>query len=111
MVSVREVMSKELVTAGPETPVAEAATVMGGHHVGSVLVMEDERLIGIFTERDIVRALGQHFDAAAHPVRHWMSPEPRTCEPDDDIRKACPRCSTVGSATCPSSRARRSSAS
>ena len=39
---------------GPSATVAEAATLMGKQHVGSALVMDDERVVGMFTERDIV---------------------------------------------------------
>src|SRR6478735_9643177 len=76
MPTVGEVMNSDLITVDPATTVAEAATVMGGKHVGSALVMEEGRLSGIFTERDIVRALGEHFDAAGHPVSHWMTANP-----------------------------------
>ncbi len=81
-------MSKELLTVDPSTTVAEAATTMGGKRVGSALVMEGERLAGIFTERDIVRALGQHFDAATHAVSEWMTARPTTVGPDADVSEA-----------------------
>jgi CBS domain-containing protein len=82
MATVREIMSSQLITVDPSTTVAEAATIMGGKHVGSALVMQGDDLAGIFTERDIVRALGEHFDAAGHPVSNWMSSRPTTIEPD-----------------------------
>jgi CBS domain-containing protein len=88
MSTVGEVMNRDLITVDPATTVAEAATVMGGKHVGSALVMDDGRLSGIFTERDIVRALGEHFDAAGHPVSHWMTANPRTIGPDDSTDQA-----------------------
>ena len=50
-------MSKDLVAVEPTATVAEAATLMGGRHVGSALVIEDGRATGIFTERDVLRAL------------------------------------------------------
>ena len=85
---VGEVMNRDLITVEPSTTVAEAATVMGGKHVGSALVMEGGRLTGIFTERDIVRALGEHFDAAGHPVSHWMTSNPTTIGPDASTEQA-----------------------
>lgn len=88
MSTVGEIMNRELITVAPDTTVAEAATVMGGKHVGSALVMNDGRLAGIFTERDIVRALGEHFDAAGHPVSHWMTANPRTIGPDATSEQA-----------------------
>jgi CBS domain-containing protein len=88
MATVGEVMNRDLITVYPSTTVAEAATVMGGKHVGSALVMDGDHLAGIFTERDIVRALGEHFDAAGHPVSHWMTPGPRTIGPDAPTEQA-----------------------
>ena len=88
MASVSEVMATDLVTIGPTATIAEAATVMGGRRVGSALVMEDGRLIGIFTERDTVRALSQDFDAPGHPVSHWMTRDPVTIPPETSIEDA-----------------------
>jgi len=88
MATIRDVVSKDLIQVDPKTTVAEAATVMGGKHVGSALVMDGDRLAGIFTERDIVRALGEHFDAAGHPVEHWMTRNPTTIGPDASTEQA-----------------------
>jgi CBS domain-containing protein len=76
MTTVGEVMSTQLISVEPSATVAEAATVMGERHVGSALVMESGKLVGIFTERDIVRALSQHFDAPGHQVSNWMTSGP-----------------------------------
>jgi CBS domain-containing protein len=57
MPSVREVMSKDLVTVDRSATVEEASTVMWGRRVGSALVMRGDDLEGIFTERDIMKAL------------------------------------------------------
>jgi len=81
MKTVGDIMTSSLFSIEPTSTVAEAATVMGERRIGSALVMEGERLLGIFTERDIVRALGQHFDAAGHPVSDWMTPDPVTVPP------------------------------
>ena len=88
MSTVGEIMTSTILKIDPSTTVAEAATTMGERRVGSALVMEGERLAGIFTERDIVRALGQHFDAAGHAVSEWMTPKPMTIGPDTDAREA-----------------------
>jgi CBS domain-containing protein len=78
--TVGDVMTRDVLRVDPSTTVAEAATMMGERRIGSALVMEDQRLVGIFTERDIVRALGQHFDAAGHAVSEWMTRDPTTIE-------------------------------
>jgi CBS domain-containing protein len=82
MVAIHEVMSTELVAVAPSATIAEAATVMGTGHVGATLVMDEGRLIGIFTERDILRALASDFDAAGHRVSDWMTRDPATLSPD-----------------------------
>jgi len=91
MTTVGEIMSKDLITVDQQATVAEAATIMGEHHAGSALVMEGESLSGIFTERDIVRALGEHFDAAGHPVANWMTRNPITIGSDADVHDALER--------------------
>ena len=88
MTTVGEVMCSTLVSVEPTATVAEAATVMGGRHVGSTLVMVAGSLAGIFTERDILRALSQDFDAPSHPVSSWMTPNPVTISPNTPVEEA-----------------------
>ncbi len=88
MATVGDIMTSGLLSISADTSVAEAATVMGERRVGSALIMEDDRLSGIFTERDIVRALGAHHDAAEHPVSEWMTRSPATVEPSTPVEDA-----------------------
>jgi CBS domain-containing protein len=88
MGTVGEIMTTSLFSIEPTTTVAEAATVMGERRIGSALVMDGGRLAGIFTERDIVRALGKHFDAAGHPVSDWMTADPLTIAADTKVEEA-----------------------
>lgn len=91
MATVADVMTKGLLSVEPAATVGEAATLMGERRAGSALVMEGEKLLGIFTERDIVKALGQHFDAAGHAVSEWMTANPVTIPPDTPVRQALDR--------------------
>jgi CBS domain-containing protein len=93
MPTIRDVMSRELVTVSPRASVAEAAALMRARHVGSAVVLDDEggALVGIFTERDILHALGSDFDAAAHTVAEWMSKEPATINADASVADALDR--------------------
>jgi CBS domain-containing protein len=86
--TIRDVMSERIVTVNPDVTVAEAATVMGSRGIGSALVMRGDRLEGIFTERDIVRALGEHFDAAGHLVQNWMTRDPITVASSATVSEA-----------------------
>ncbi len=88
MATVGEIMTGSVFSIEPTMTVAEAATVMGERKIGSALVMDGDRLAGIFTERDIVRALGEHFDAAGHPVSEWMTADPTTVPPDTPVQEA-----------------------
>jgi CBS domain-containing protein len=88
MTTVRDIMSRDLVTVEPGATVAEAATLMGGRGVGSALVVDGATPAGIFTERDVLRALASDFDAAYHPVADWMTHDPATIESDADIATA-----------------------
>jgi len=92
MQTIRDVMSTELVTVAPDATVAEAASVMSAKHVGSSIVLDEEgSLTGIFTERDILRALGSDFDAAAHTVAEWMSRDPATIDVGATVPEALDR--------------------
>lgn len=88
MTTVGDIMTASLFSIEPTTTVAEAATVMGERRIGSALVMDGDRLLGIFTERDIVRALGEHFDAAGHAVSEWMTADPVTVPPSTPAEEA-----------------------
>lgn len=73
-------------TVQPETSVAEAMQTMTAAHVGCVLVVEHERLVGIFTERDVLTKVAtQAVDAAHLPVRACMTPEPLALTPNDTL--------------------------
>jgi CBS domain-containing protein len=88
MTTIREVMTAELITVEPSTSVAAAVTVMGMQGVGAVLVMEQGRLEGIFTERDLVRALSHDISASSQPVTQWMTPNPVTVGPETAVERA-----------------------
>jgi CBS domain-containing protein len=81
-------MTGSVFSIEPTMTVAEAATVMGERKIGSAMVMDGESVLGIFTERDIVRALGAHFDAAGHAVSEWMTADPMTVPPETPIEDA-----------------------
>jgi CBS domain-containing protein len=85
---VKEVMSTEVLSVPPTATIAETATVMGTRGVGSALVMEGDELVGIFTERDALRAVASDFGAAHHPVTQFMTRKPSTVSPDTPTHEA-----------------------
>ncbi|MDD5332642.1 MAG: CBS domain-containing protein [Rhodoferax sp.] len=73
---------KKFLTAPPETTVSNAAKLMAHKNVGAVLVVEGERLVGIFSERDVVfRVIAQGLDAKITKLTEVMTKEPKTLEP------------------------------
>ncbi len=81
-------MKTTLYSVSPTTTLGEAVSLMAQHRIGSTLVMEGTRLVGIFTERDTVRAISQSHDAPDHEISSWMTSDPRTVDPDEDVDDA-----------------------
>jgi CBS domain-containing protein len=81
---IRSVMEKKkLLTAPPETTVSEAAKLMAKKNVGAVMVVEDERLVGIFTERDaLFRVIARERDTQTTLLSDVMTTAPQTVDPD-----------------------------
>jgi CBS domain-containing protein len=86
--TVREVMKTTLYSVDPSTTVGEAISLMAQNRIGSALIMEGGKLIGIFTERDTVRAISQSYDAPTHEISSWMTRDPKTVSPDVDSEDA-----------------------
>jgi CBS domain-containing protein len=76
--------SKKRVVAKAEQTVAKAAKLMAKKNVGALLIVEDKRLIGIFTERDaLVRVTAAGRDPATTTVGEVMTPDPVCVEPNE----------------------------
>jgi len=67
--TVGEVMTRSVITVGPDRPAREAARLMLDHKIGALPVLDDGRLVGIITETDIVRAF-VHMTAPLTSGRH-----------------------------------------
>lgn len=83
----------EIMTADPHrversTTLAEAADVMVRGRFGSVIVTTGSTLVGILTERDMLRAAAARADVATETVGSWMTPDPITAPPDQDVGEA-----------------------
>jgi len=84
--TVGEIMSHPPVTATPDEPVAVAAERMRTQGVGSVVVVNGERVVGILTERDLVRLAAS--EPAAASIAEWMTPDPDSVAPDVAVTEA-----------------------
>jgi len=82
-------MNTSVLTVDPTSSIGEAAEKMIEAGVGAVVVMEDmARIVGIITERDLMRAVAQRARAAEARVRQWMTESVVTIEPDTEIHDA-----------------------
>ena len=81
-VTVAEVMTSPGLTAVEDESLASAAARMTEARVGSVVVVEGNRTIGILTERDLLRAAGSGANPATSAVGDWMTREPECVGPD-----------------------------
>jgi|TARA_B110001454_G_scaffold154700_1_gene144021 CBS domain-containing protein len=88
MVSLSDVMTPDVVTLSAEASVGDAAKVMVRGGFGSVVVVQGRMLLGILTERDVLRAAAAEDDLRAASVERWMTPEPETALPDLDTEEA-----------------------
>jgi CBS domain-containing protein len=80
-------MSRDLLTVEAAVPVIEVAQRMVERDVGAVLVLEDGRLAGIMTERDLMRAVARGLRDDMM-VAACMTANPETIAPDDTTEHA-----------------------
>ena len=81
---IRSVMEPhKLLTAPPETTVSKAAEMLAKQNVGAVMVVENEQLVGIFTERDAVfRVIARGRDPRTTLLSEVMTTAPHTVDPE-----------------------------
>ena len=82
MSTVAHNMSRDLLTVSAGDHLGEAAKRMVARGVGAVLVMEGEKLQGILTERDLMRAVAGGYSDEAR-VSDWMTRHPETVDAND----------------------------
>lgn len=85
---VGEIMTVNVVGVAPDDPVSSAVRAMVDHDIGSVLVTEDDRAVGVFTERDLTRRILDDPDLLARPIREVMSAPVHAVRPDTEIQQA-----------------------
>jgi CBS domain-containing protein len=85
---VSEIMTKAAVTDAADDSLADAANKMWHAQTGSLLVMEGERLLGIVTERDLLRTVAQGQDPTKTPLKDIMRTDVITIEPHTSMREA-----------------------
>lgn len=85
---IRDLASKKVVEVGPQQSVREASIAMWENKIGSVVIQENGDLVGILTERDILKAMATTIDADQTPVADLMTREVVTVGPDWEVYEA-----------------------
>jgi sulfide:quinone oxidoreductase len=86
--TVGDEMSTEPLVVGPDDTLGELAERMDDRDVGSALVVDYGRLIGIMTRRDLLRAMAQRVHPSDARVREWMTADPVTVSPETPLNAA-----------------------
>ena len=90
MATLAEIVKPNFITVAPEDTLGEVAEKMNHQNVGAVIVRDYGRLIGILTERDMLRAMASRVHTSDARVRQWMTADPITASPEmplDDAAK------------------------
>lgn len=85
---IRNLIGGSASVCGPDLTVSEAARVMLEQGIGSMGVIDQGRLVGIFTERDALRIAALEADSSTVTVGAFMTPEPDALSPDVDVDDA-----------------------
>jgi CBS-domain-containing membrane protein len=89
MLTVKDVMVEKVVTIQSGQAVQLAARTMGEHGIGCLVVLEDGRVVGMVTERDLLdRVLAVAVDPEKTPVKQVMSTPIVTVKPDTELEAA-----------------------
>ena len=85
---VRELLSGEVLTVLANETVRHGAIAMNEAGVGSLAVMNDDELAGIFTERDVLHAVAAGADLDDETISRWMTDYPDAFSPEMDVVEA-----------------------
>jgi CBS domain-containing protein len=88
LATLQDIMTGKPFATGPDTPVAEVAQIMVKGRFGSAMITRSDLLVGIFTERDVLRAAASGKDLTSSRVGDWMTPDPQVGAPDLDAEEA-----------------------
>jgi len=88
MPQIADVMRPDFIEVAPEDTLGEVAERMMAMNVGAVVVKDHGTLIGILTERDLLKAMAARVHSSEARVRQWMTADPVTASADTDVGDA-----------------------
>jgi CBS domain-containing protein len=88
MGTIADLMTADVVSVAPEDTLGEAAAKMTERGIGAVVVSDFGRMIGILSERDIMRAVADRIHSSEARVREWMTADPVTATTETSVEEA-----------------------
>lgn len=88
MGTLADIVKPDFLTVAPEDTLGEVAERMTSKNVGAAVVKDHGRLIGILTERDMLRAMAARVHTSDARVRQFMTEDPISAPPDLDLEEA-----------------------
>lgn len=85
---VSEAMTAQVATAGPTDSVQKVAGIMLSIETGAVPIVEDDKVVGLITDRDIVLQVVAKGGQLSTPASEVMSGDVQTCKEDDNLADA-----------------------
>lgn len=86
--SITKNKGKPVIGLAPEDTLDKAVSLMMEHRIGSLVVTKNDQLVGILSERDILRVLNQKYPMwSPITAADAMTPNPYTCHPDDTLEQ------------------------
>ena len=85
---VKDVMNRNVMATKPDTSVREAAEIMTKHKIGSLIILEGEKIAGIITETNVLHAVAEKKDPDATAVSDVMAKDVVTIDPGKKIEDA-----------------------
>ncbi len=84
----RDLVAGEVEKLSSSASVSSAAEQMSATGVGALAVTDGDDVIGIFTERDLVKVIAQQADPSAEQVNDWMTPYPDSVDAETEVHDA-----------------------
>jgi CBS domain-containing protein len=85
---VRDVMNKNVIVGKKELTVKEASEVMSKMHIGSLIITEDQKILGILTSTDILKSIASEKKLDITLVEEIMTKNVLTIDPEADVEAA-----------------------
>jgi CBS domain-containing protein len=88
MPQISDVMRPDFIEVAPEDTLGEVAQRMHEQNISAVVVKDFGVLVGILTERDLLKAMAARVHSSEARVRQWMTPDPVTIAADTEADEA-----------------------